>query len=193
MEPKAVIFDFFGVLCSEPSPPWFSRYFAPDEAKRLKGLYCPRSDSGELSESAWYDALGALVKKESRVVEREFKGFIGVDERMIALVRALKPFYKIGLCSNTMRTFIRDIFQRHGLTDLFDAVVISSECGIIKPDPRIFRLAAERLSVHPGEVVFVDDTLANVRAAENVGMRAIVFSSVEGLTEELAKNHVGHL
>lgn len=193
MEPKAIIFDFFGVLCSEISPPWFARYFAPKEAKRLKDSYCPRSDSGELSERAWYETLGALVKKTPRSVESEFKSFINVDERVVALARKLRPFYKIGLCSNTMGTFIRGIFEKHGLTDLFDAVVISSECGIIKPDPRIFRLIVEKLGVSPEEAVYIDDSSANVRGAEKTGMRGIVFSSIEDLQAKLLEHHVGHI
>jgi HAD superfamily hydrolase (TIGR01509 family) len=56
-----------------------------------------------------------------------------------------------------------------------DDILISAEVGLAKPDPRIYRLAAERLGVRPDEAVFVDDFAANVEGARAVGMRAIHF------------------
>ncbi len=65
--------------------------------------------------------------------------------------------------------------ERLGIHELFDAVVCSAEVGMAKPDPAIYRLAAERLGLPPEACVFVDDSEANVRAAEQVGMRGIFF------------------
>ena len=47
------------------------------------------------------------------------------------------------------------------LDELFDAVVISAEVGLHKPQPEIYLLAAERLGVEPAECVFVDDLREN--------------------------------
>jgi HAD superfamily hydrolase (TIGR01509 family) len=58
-----------------------------------------------------------------------------------------------------------------------DVVVYSYEVGIEKPDQRIYQLACERLGVDPREVVMVDDVEANVVAARDVGMRAVLFQT----------------
>lgn len=52
----------------------------------------------------------------------------------------------------------------------FDTVVISAEVGLRKPDPAIYRLAAERLDLPPGACVFVDDLDTNVEVARSLGM-----------------------
>jgi len=57
--------------------------------------------------------------------------------------------------------------------ELFDAVVISAEVGMRKPEERIFRHAAQLLGLPPGECVFVDDLEANVLAAEALGMTGV--------------------
>jgi epoxide hydrolase-like predicted phosphatase len=60
------------------------------------------------------------------------------------------------------------------LEELFDTAVISAEVGLHKPQPEIYRLAAERLVVGPEECVFVDDLRENCAGAEAVGMTAIL-------------------
>jgi len=61
------------------------------------------------------------------------------------------------------------------LDELFDDVVDSSEVGIRKPDPAIYRLALERLGGIPAEsAIFLDDLQQNLDAAESLGMHGIL-------------------
>ncbi len=54
--------------------------------------------------------------------------------------------------------------------EMFDAVVISSEVGMRKPEPRIFLHAAGLLGLDPQECIFIDDIQANIAAAEQTGL-----------------------
>ncbi|WP_278234483.1 HAD family phosphatase [Isoptericola sp. AK164] len=65
-------------------------------------------------------------------------------------------------------------------------VLVSGRVGLAKPDPAIFRLAAERFDVAPARTVFVDDTLRNVRAAREVGFHAVHFTGTPALRRALA-------
>ena len=60
--------------------------------------------------------------------------------------------------------------------DTFDVLVYSGEEGVKKPDAEIFKRALERLAVQPAQAVFVDDVLANVQAARELGMQAIHYA-----------------
>jgi len=64
-------------------------------------------------------------------------------------------------------------YDRSSLDQLFDAIVISGEVGLNKPDAEIFELAADRVGVPAGECVFVDDLRENCEGAERVGMTAV--------------------
>ena len=55
--------------------------------------------------------------------------------------------------------------------------MISAEVGLHKPQPEIYRLAAERLEVEPTDCVFVDDLKENCEGAEAVGMTAVRYRS----------------
>jgi len=57
----------------------------------------------------------------------------------------------------------------------------------MKPDPRIYHLALEKLGVRPEEAVFLDDMLINVQAARSIGMSAIQFTQPEKTLEELTQ------
>jgi epoxide hydrolase-like predicted phosphatase len=64
-------------------------------------------------------------------------------------------------------------YPREDFPGLFDAVVISGEVGMRKPEPRIFLHSAELLGISPAECVFVDDLEANVEAAIGCGMTGV--------------------
>jgi HAD superfamily hydrolase (TIGR01509 family) len=84
---------------------------------------------------------------------------------------------KIGLVSNTIfpeRFHLREL-KGFGLYPYFDAHFFSSEVGVRKPHPKIFRLTLDELKVEPFEAVFVGDRLKeDVGGAQNVGMKGIL-------------------
>ena len=184
---RALVFDFFGVISSEVAPFWFEKYFPKEEAKNLKEKYITPADLGKVSSADLFVSLGALVSKTSEEVSEEFQSFIKLNTDIVALIKNLKPFYKLGLCSNSIPNFVRPILENHKLADLFDAVVISSECLIKKPDERMYALVLEKLSTGAENTIFIDDNPAYIEGAERMGMRGILFTGYEELTSALAK------
>src|SRR5690606_39274721 len=88
-----------------------------------------------------------------------------LDKGLVSLIHRLRPRYKTGILSNAWSN-ARDNFARlFGLDRVVDAIVISAEEKIAKPDPRIYRLAAERLGVEPAQAVFIDDVAENIDGA----------------------------
>ncbi|MFS0700668.1 HAD-IA family hydrolase [Cellulomonas sp. 179-A 4D5 NHS] len=73
---------------------------------------------------------------------------------------------------------------------LLEAVLVSGEVGLAKPDPRIYRLLAERFSLDPARTVFLDDSAANVAAAAAEGFAAVLFTTAPAARAELAARAV---
>jgi 2-haloacid dehalogenase len=71
--------------------------------------------------------------------------------------------------------------------DLFEDVVVSGVEGIAKPDPAIFRLLLERHGLSAATTVFVDDSPANVHAAADLGLTALLFRTAEDLRADLSR------
>ncbi|MGX7825615.1 HAD family hydrolase [Actinokineospora sp. 24-640] len=76
----------------------------------------------------------------------------------------------VGVLSN-IAWDIRPIFDLHGLGDLVDAYVLSYVEGVVKPDPKIFAIACERIGVAPGETLMVGDSAEADGAAAALGCR----------------------
>jgi putative hydrolase of the HAD superfamily len=105
------------------------------------------------------------------LIDGMFRG-MKPSEPMVAAVRAARDSgIRTGLVSNSWST---SHYDRPLLAELFDAVVISAEVGLHKPEPEIYLLASKRLGVEPEQCVFIDDLRENCAAAEAVGMRAIL-------------------
>ena len=75
--------------------------------------------------------------------------------------------------------------QRFDFLSWFDGIVVSGEEGVIKPDPRIFRILLDRYRIAPDEAVFIDDNPGNAAAAAALGIHGIHFRSPELLRREL--------
>jgi len=88
-----------------------------------------------------------------------------------AMYEALRDLRHRGIRTALLSNSWGDIgYPRQDFPALFDAVVISGEVGMRKPEPRIFLHTAELLDLNPADCVFIDDLESNVTAAVGCGM-----------------------
>jgi HAD superfamily hydrolase (TIGR01549 family) len=93
------------------------------------------------------------------------------------LLAALKPRVRIGIVSNNILDEQQAKLRHCGFESLIDALVVSEEAGVSKPDPAIFRIALDRLAAGPDEAVMVGDSwAADIEGAHAAGIRAVWFN-----------------
>lgn len=81
--------------------------------------------------------------------------------------------------------------SRVGLAPFFVASIAALEVGVSKPDPRIFRAAAEAVGVHPHEVLHVgDDAVTDVLGAYDAGMQAVWINREQAAWPHAQKPHL---
>jgi putative hydrolase of the HAD superfamily len=147
---------------------WVSEAYNGDGSSPVHGL-----EDGTLQPAEFERLLAAELRTvdggpvvAEGLIRRMFQMFHPVEEMYDAMRRARHSGLLTALLSNSWG----NDYPRARFAELFDAVVISCEVGLRKPDERIFRHAAAALGLPPGACVFVDDIAHNVRAAEAVGM-----------------------
>jgi putative hydrolase of the HAD superfamily len=97
-------------------------------------------------------------------------------EAVMAIAEARRAGLATAVLTNDMRAFHGDEWvSRMSVLRSFDVVVDGSVEHVLKPDPRIYRLAVDRLGVAAEDCLFVDDQPGNVAGAEAVGMTAVWF------------------
>jgi putative hydrolase of the HAD superfamily len=102
------------------------------------------------------------------------------------LVRSLRDTRRLGLLTNGPADIQRLKFEGTGLADCFDAVVISGEVGIGKPDPAVFMDALDRLGATPDSTVMIGDSWErDVLGALGAGMSAVWVAGGRPPPEEL--------
>ncbi len=182
---KAIIFDCFGVLAEDGWTPFKRKYIASD-AKLTQEVadLGKQTDRGMLEPTEMINEVSKLVGVDVRILREAVGRRVPNEDLFDYIKRELKPIYKIGLMTNANYDVLDDLFLPEQ-AQLFDASVMSHEAKLVKPDPAIYRLMAERLGVGMSECVFIDDQEHYCVAAEEVGMSSIVYVSPEQIRQEL--------
>ena len=201
---EAVIWDFGGVFTTSPFEA-FNRY---EVAHDLPGDFIRTVNATNPDDNAWarferaeLDAAGfdALFLKESEALGHAVRGadvlplLSGeVRPRVVAALDVCRQHFKVGCITNNMA-------QGHGpgmaasaggaaraadIMSRFHVVIESSKAGVRKPDPAIYLMMCEALTVSPVACVYLDDLGVNCKPAAALGMKAIkVVSEGQLLTD----------
>lgn len=124
---------------------------------------------------------GSTVRADG-LLRRMFAGLELAEESMVGLVRRAKAQ---GLRTALLSNSWGNDYPREGWDTLFDAVVISGEVGMRKPEHRIYQHVLGLLDLEPQQAVMVDDLQPNVAAAVEVGMVGVLHESYEQTLMEL--------
>lgn len=145
-------------------------------------------ERGEVDTTAFCAQLRLLGTTEAddatlcHAVSDIFSPAEGTPALVAALQRRKVP---IGILSNTCQAhwdFIRD---RFAVVHEFPIWALSFELRTAKPDPEIYRKAAELAGVAPEAIFFADDIPGNVAGACAAGMDAVLFTDAASLRQEL--------
>lgn len=182
---RAVLLDFGGVIWNmrwDVSASLEAEYGLPPGALfstlyRIQAWAELQRGRGERDPwlAAAHAALERLAGRALPPLHASWRAAQAPIEQNIALVRALRAAYRLGILSNNDLTLRARLTDALGIAALFDDIVCSAEVGCAKPEPEIYALAARRLHVPPDACVFVDDAEPNVRAAVAAGMRGVVY------------------
>jgi putative hydrolase of the HAD superfamily len=180
---RGIIFDCFGVLY-RGSLTHLSELAAPEDQQAVYDL-SHASDYGFISHDDYFRQLGELVSKPAREVEAIIRERHVRSDEMVDLVRTLRRTHKVALLSNVGQGVIDELFSADERRELFDAVILSSDIGMVKPHPEIYEYAARQLGLAPDECVMIDDLPVNIEGAQQAGMQGIVCYSVKQLSKDL--------
>jgi putative hydrolase of the HAD superfamily len=195
--PATVLLDALGTLV-ELERPW--PHLVDELAER--GVVVSQDDArgAMLAEMAYYRAhhdeagdpagLVDLRRRCAAVVQERLRTSLPLDDVLDALLAAIRfrPYPEVPGTLARLRAdgarlavvsnwdvSLHDVLERTGLRRLVDAVVISAELGVAKPDPAIFRLALERLGADADGALHVGDSLeADVAGARAAGLEAVL-------------------
>jgi len=200
---KAAIFDLGSVLATEEWPLVYAKI--ADESKiskeKVKGIIRPLFRKwcvSEIDEEGFWRKFEVQAEvKLSKEFTKDFcsktykKWSRDIKESWEILIELQMKGVRLALLSNITETHVlanKEMGRFKRLRDIgFEVFVWSCKEGLRKPDPKIYEVMLKKLNLPAKACVFVDDKLANIETAKELGMYGIHFQSPEQLREDLIK------
>jgi putative hydrolase of the HAD superfamily len=203
--PRAVLWDFGGVILSSPFEA-FNRYEAEIGLPKdfIRSLNARNGDTNawakmERSEVS-LEGFVELFEEEARQQGHKLDGWRilqslsgDIRPQMVEALRRCKRAFRVACITNNMKHgegpgMARSADKAKAVAEimtLFEHVVESSRLGMRKPDPRIYRHACDLLGVQPEECIYLDDLGINLKPARALGMRTIKVGDPDAAIDEL--------
>jgi FMN phosphatase YigB (HAD superfamily) len=109
---------------------------------------------------------------------------------MEALVRDLHGRIPLGLLSDTDLSHWTWIRRHYPIVEIFEKPVLSFHVGVCKPDPAMYRAAAQSVGTPPERCFYTDDLPGNIEGARSAGMSAVLFQNADQIRQELKKYEI---
>jgi FMN phosphatase YigB (HAD superfamily)/DNA-binding XRE family transcriptional regulator len=131
---------------------------------------------GDLSMDEFNKKLARSFERDSFDWAPYYLEAIDVIDETIGLVNWAAEHYKVGLLSNIMPGLIPAMRSKGLIPDIaYDAIIDSSVVKAIKPEPKIYEIATNQAGCQPSEILLIDDSRANLMAAEKMGWHVLWF------------------
>ncbi len=192
---KNIIFDFGGVILTHRSTlikEILTKMFPASSLKAIE-FYLKHKSSLQTGKESSKEFITHLRKelKDDETIEKllsmwetEYKNAALINKSIMNFIKKLKVRYRVYLFTDTIDLHDQYNSQR-GIYPHFERVFKSFEEKLRKPDKKAYLNVLNKIRADANECVFIDDLEENVKAAEKVGMKGIVYNNPNQLKKEL--------
>ena len=190
---KAIIWDFGGVITSSP----FEAFNRFEQEQGLPNDFIRQINATNPDHNAWalfesdritLDEFDELFAREAALAGHEVRGKAviallagDIRPRMLSVLRLCRRHFRLACITNNVRAGHGSSMTENAdaaakvadIMTLFDQVIESKLEGVRKPDPRIYKIACERMHIRPEQAIFLDDLGINLKPAKAMGMKTI--------------------
>jgi HAD superfamily hydrolase (TIGR01509 family) len=195
---KHIIFDLGGVLF----------HWNPKEILKIlkaEDPHFPEDIPEIILTKAWTDFDTGLIKLQEtveilsdsyhrthleRFIELSLEKLAPIPHGLQLLESVQSKGCKTFILSNISEEFLNNIYPQHLFLDSFDGAVFSYQIKVVKPQEKIYHALLNKYHLKPEECLFIDDSPANVKAALNIGIDAILCQDHHLVEEELKKRGI---
>ena len=194
---KAILIDVGGVLVRTldrmPRQKWEVRLGLPDQGleKIVYGCHAAQlSTIGKASPNQVWESVQQtlnITEKDLHQLQADFWANDAVNLLLMNVLRKLHFQYQIFILSNAWQDARMTLADNFSICEgnIFEKIFISSELGLAKPDPEIFKQVSKNINIPLEDILFIDDFVENIQAADLLGMQTIHFQDANEVTHRL--------
>jgi len=191
---KVILFDLWGVLATKRMRIFdqiTEAYGLPDGAHSYFVQLLEQMELGELDEAGFWTRFYTEFNIDPAIPVLPwltiYENITVVDEAVLSLASELRKHnYKVAILSNTESIAVKHLYNLD-IVSKFDIAFFSFELACLKPNEKIYKHVIQQLNVQPSEVIFIDDNLKNIRAAESLGIQGILFHDTSQVKKQLSE------
>lgn len=196
---KNIIFDIGNVLLEFQPVEYLQKLYTQEQIDDLMTIIFASDEWVELDMGTMMikDVIESLTtqypeyKKDIIFVLENWTDMMVPLQENIDIAYQLKDKgYALYLLSNFHTEAIDAMFKKYDFFDIFDGSVISAHEKIVKPDEALYQILLQRYHLKANESVFIDDSLANIKACQRLGITGIHLPYLAKLDKELKTIHV---
>jgi len=199
-EIKYIVFDFGGVISKKQnekiikkmcqilniSIPEFSLLYTRERKDYDSGLIDART--------YWTKTIKMIdrqveLKDIDRLVNFDIKSWLDINEETIEYIQSIRGKIQLALLSNMTFDTLEEINNLYWM-DYFKQKILSCEEKVSKPDYRIYDICLKKLNVEPHYVLFIDDSEANISAAQKMEINALKFTNCWSMKNIIGNEYI---
>ena len=198
---QGVIFDYGNVLSAtrdpRPRAAWERKLGLP--AGQLGRMVhndhsWVAAQCGHISVDDYWQGIGKVLHLPPDDVAQLRTDFYRGDMRNDALVVRLDAMRQAGVRLGILSNFSQELWtllEQQDLRHRFDAIAVSADIGVMKPNPAAYHAILEMLSLPPEACLFIDDLPDNIAAAQALGLHSIMFRDHPSCLAEIDRRWTG--
>lgn len=199
MEIKNIIFDFGDVLLDWNPRYLYEKHFEDkNEMNYFLENICNHDWNREQDRGRSFAEAVQILQKQFQEYHEQIAMYDDCWSTMlksdipetIKILNELSKTHKIFGLTNWSAEKIKIAYERFDFFKHFAGIVVSGEEKLVKPDHKIYEVLLQRFNIKAIESLFIDDNLANVEAARELGIHAVQFLDPQLLREELKRFNI---
>lgn len=169
---RAIAFDCFGVILNDYGHNWVDGSGLPEAAQTEVHRLFRERDLGRLDGDEYYDQVAKVSGVDAAVLKAKEHGVAPLEPMLLSYIKNdLASRYELYVASNASASLLTELLHQDGFDGIFKHVFVSSQMGVIKPQPEFYTKLLSSVHVPASEILFVDDRKPNVDAAIAAGMQ----------------------
>lgn len=199
MNIRNIVFDLGGVLIGWEPDKMIAKFTQDfDLAARMRREIFDHPDWSEKDRGVVpVGEINRRFAQRTGLTENEIAAFMHIIRESLPLMEDTLPLMdelrQKGLSLYCLSNMPVDHYvylkKRYDFWDKFDGIVISGEVKLVKPEQEIYNYLLDNFNLIPSACVFLDDSPANIAAAQNAGIHGIVFRDVDSCRDELRNKY----
>jgi len=195
-----VVFDFGGVISKKQNEEIVKKMcrILNIQTTEFESLYTAQRreyDSGIIDAKTYWQRTVKLIDKKveqkdlDRLIEYDIQSWLDINQEMIEYIKSIRGIVTLGLLSNMTYDTLKELNNVYW-KDYFKAKTLSCKAKVAKPDFRIYNICLKALNAKPYQVLFVDDSEANIDAAWKMGINVIKFTDCKTMKSIIENEYI---